>query len=110
MFLHSMELYKKSVDDQKKLQSLERRQQKLAMLLFEESRQYELEMTRQKYRPSSHRAPLEELKSVNYELKRREEENRSREVELKLYHKWRMDHPAVRDVSHVFSHKYSIDS
>ncbi|KAJ9599616.1 hypothetical protein L9F63_009933 [Diploptera punctata] len=87
LYKQGMELYKKAVEDQKKLQNLELRRQKLAMLLFEESRQYELELARQKYRPSSHRIPLEELKC-----------KRNREAELKLYYKWRTDQPAVRDM------------
>jgi hypothetical protein len=95
-----MEMYNKAMEAQKKAQHLEERQQKLAALLYSETRQYEIELAPQKGHPSSHhRIPLEELKSVNYELKRREEENQRREAELKLYHQWRVKQPSIREVS-----------
>ncbi|PSN41494.1 hypothetical protein C0J52_07206 [Blattella germanica] len=97
LYQQSMDLYKKGVEDQKKMQNLEHRRQKLAALLFEESRQYDLEIVRQKFRPSSNRVPLEELKCANFELKRREEENQRREAELKLYHNWRTNHPVIKN-------------
>lgn len=43
--------------------------------------------------------PLDELKSVNLELKRRSEEARKRESELLLYQKWKQEQPTLRDVS-----------
>lgn len=95
-----MEMYNKAMEAQKKAQRLEERQQKLAALLYSETRQYEIELARQRGNPSiHHRMPLEELKSVNYELKRREEENQRREAELKLYHQWRMKQPSITEVS-----------
>jgi hypothetical protein len=94
-----MELYNKALEAQKKAQNLEERRQRLSALLYSETRQYEIELARQKGRPSSHhRIPLEELKHVNYELKRREEESQRREAELKLYHQWRTKQPSIREV------------
>jgi hypothetical protein len=80
-----MEMYNKSLEAQKRAQNLQERQQRLSALLYSENRQYEIELARQKgHQSRHHRIPLEELKSVNYELKRREEENQRREAELKL--------------------------
>ncbi|KDR07309.1 trichoplein keratin filament-binding protein-like [Zootermopsis nevadensis] len=98
-YSQSMEMYNKAMEAQKKAQRLEERQQKLAALLYSETRQYEIELARQRGNPSiHHRMPLEELKSVNYELKRREEENQRREAELKLYHQWRMKQPSITEL------------
>lgn len=95
-----MEMYNKALEAQKKAERLEERQQRLSALLQSEAIQYEEEMARNDgHRSSHHRIPLEELKSVNYELKRREEENQRRERELKLYHQWRMKQPSIREVS-----------
>lgn len=94
-----MEVYKKALEAQKRAQNLQERRQRLSALLYSENRQYEIELARQKGRQNSHhRIPLEELKSVNYELKRREEENQRREAELKLYHQWREKQPSIREV------------
>jgi hypothetical protein len=95
-----MEMYNKAMEAQKKAQRLEERQRKLAVLLYSETRQYEIELAQEKcHQKRHHRIPLEELKSVNYELKRREEENQRREAELKLYHQWRVKQPSIREVS-----------
>jgi hypothetical protein len=94
-----MEIYKKALEAQKRTQNLQERQQRLSALLYSENRQYEMELALQKgHQNSHHRIPLEELKSFNYELKRREEENKRREAELKLYHQWRMKQPSIREV------------
>ncbi|PNF24332.1 hypothetical protein B7P43_G11912 [Cryptotermes secundus] len=95
----SMEVYKKALEAQKRAQNLQERRQRLSALLYSENSQYEIELARQKGRHNSHhRIPLEELKSVNYELKRREEENQRREAELKLYHQWRVKQPSIREL------------
>jgi hypothetical protein len=94
-----MEIYKKAQEAQKRAQNLEERRQRLSALLYSENRQYEIELARQKgLQNTQHRIPLIELKSVNYELKRREEENQRREAELKLYHQWRVKQPSIREV------------
>jgi len=41
---------------------------------------------------------LDELKIVNSELKKRDEERRAHERELKLYHRWRAEQPLLREV------------
>jgi Flp pilus assembly protein TadB len=95
-----MEIYNKALEAQKKAEHLQERRQRLSALLHSEATQYEAELARQKGQQSSHhRVPLEDLKSVNYELKRREEDNKRRERELKLYHQWRMKQPSIREVS-----------
>jgi hypothetical protein len=95
-----MQIYKKAQETQKKAQDLAERQQRLSALLGSETKEYETELAQQKGHPNNHhRIAVEELKSVNYELKRREKENERREAELKLYHQWRMKQPAVREVS-----------
>jgi hypothetical protein len=94
-----MELYNKALEAQKKAQNLQERQQRLSALLYTENRQYESELARQKgHQSSHHHVPIEELKSVNYELKRREEESQRKEAELKLYHQWRMKQPSIVEV------------
>lgn len=99
IFSFSMEIYKKALEAQKRAQNLQERRQRLSALLYSENSQYEIELARQKgCHNSHHRIPLEELKSVNYELKRREEENQRREAELKLYHQWRVKQPSIREV------------
>ena len=95
-----MEIYNKALEAQKKSEHLQERRQRLSALLHSEARQYETELAQQKRHQSGHhRIPLEELKSVNYELKRREEDNQRREREMKLYHQWRMKQPSIREVS-----------
>jgi hypothetical protein len=95
-----MEIYNKALEAHKKSEHLQERRQRLSALLHSEARQYETELARQKgHQSGHHRIPLEELKSVNYELKRREEDNQRREKELKLYHQWRMKQPSIREVS-----------
>jgi len=95
-----MEIYNKALEAQKKSEQLQDRRQKLSALLHSEAIQYETELARQKgHQGGHHLIPLEELKSVNYELKRREEDNQRRERELKLYHQWRMKQPSIREVS-----------
>lgn len=91
-----MEVYNKALEAHKKSEHLQERRQRLSALLHSEARQYETELARQK---GHHRISLEELKSVNYELKRREEDSQRRERELKLYHQWRVKQPSIREVS-----------
>jgi hypothetical protein len=79
-----MKLYNKALEAQKKAQNLQERQQKLSAFQYTENRQY-IELARQKGRQNSrHHVPLEELKSVNYELKRHEEEK----LETNLAEQW----------------------
>ena len=95
-----MEIYNKALQAQKKAEHLQERRQRLSALLHSEATQYETELAQQKgHQISHHRIPLEELKSVNYELQRREEDNQRRERELKLYHQWRVKQPSIREVS-----------
>lgn len=95
-----MEIYNKALEAQKKSECLQERRQRLSALLHSEATEYETELARQKgHQSGHHRIPLEELKSVNYELKRHEEDNQRRERELKLYHQWRMKQPSIREVS-----------
>lgn len=42
--------------------------------------------------------PLDELKTVNLELKRRSEESRKREAELIQYQRWKQQQPTLKDV------------
>ena len=100
IFSFSMEIYNKALEAQKKSEHLQERRQRLSALLHSEARQYETELAQQKgHQGGYHRIPLEELKSVNYELKRHEEDNQCRERELQLYHQWRMKQPSIREVS-----------
>jgi len=100
IFSFSMEIYNKALEAQKKSEQLQERQQRLSALLHSEARQYETELAGQKgHQGGHHQIPLEELQSVNYELKRRDEDNQRRERELKLYHQWRMKQPSIREVS-----------
>jgi hypothetical protein len=95
-----MEIYNKALEAQKKSEHLQERRQRLSTLLHSEAREYETELAQQKGHQSGyHRIPLEELKSVNYELQRHEEDKQRRERELKLYHQWRTKQPSIREVS-----------
>jgi hypothetical protein len=104
-----MEIYNKALEAQKKSEHLQERQQRLSALLHSEARQYETELAQQKgHQSGHHRIPLEELKSVNYELKQREEDRQRRERELKLYHQWRMKQPSIREVSVILWYVCSV--
>jgi len=90
---------------------LAKRKEKLRKLLEEEEQTYQIELMVKKnlrigadksVKPSSDDVSTESLKDVNVELKRKDEEKRKREAELKLYHQWRLNNPIVRQ----FESKY----
>uniref|UniRef100_A0A1B6ISL4 Trichoplein keratin filament-binding protein n=1 Tax=Homalodisca liturata TaxID=320908 RepID=A0A1B6ISL4_9HEMI len=83
---------------EKKKQTLTERREKLRTVLDNEQKSYEDEIKKLNRSGRSGWMPLEELKSVNLELKRRSEESRKREAELLLYHRWKQEQPSLRDL------------
>uniref|UniRef100_A0A1B6LKH3 Uncharacterized protein n=1 Tax=Graphocephala atropunctata TaxID=36148 RepID=A0A1B6LKH3_9HEMI len=83
---------------EKKKQTLTDRKEKLKRILDSEQSIYEEEIKKLNRSGKSGWMPLEELKYVNLELKRRSEESRKREAELLLYQRWKQEQPSLRDL------------
>ncbi|XP_060534208.1 trichoplein keratin filament-binding protein-like [Cylas formicarius] len=93
-----------------KEEALARRRDKLRKLLEEEQSSYEIEAMVKKNlsltRPTKRdEVPVEILKDVTSETRRREEERRRKEAELKLYHQWRINNPIVRQYESKYRFK-----
>ncbi|KAK3927107.1 Anillin, partial [Frankliniella fusca] len=76
------------------------RREKLANLIHQENEKYSKELKEyDQYRRSNNNYNIGALRQLNGELKRREEEKRAREAELRLYHRWRNDQPLLKHVA-----------
>ncbi|KAL0267353.1 UNVERIFIED_CONTAM: hypothetical protein PYX00_009646 [Menopon gallinae] len=98
----SKEFYRSRMEDErqkemkkKKEMLLNERRNKLRNLYEEESAMYEEELKEMKMKKEPF--SLEELKAANIEIMLREEEQRRRDRDLKMYHHWRQNQPILRD-------------
>lgn len=86
--------------EEERRRKLALRREKLANILHEENEKYRKELQEfDVYRRSNNNYEIGTLRQINGELKRREEEKRAREAELRLYHRWRNDQPLLKHMA-----------
>lgn len=91
----SADKVKKIEEEQKKLELLIERREKLKELLESEDRLYAEELKEKKKKP----VLMEDLNTANIEILIREEEKRRKEKDIKEYHYWKQKQPSLREVS-----------
>lgn len=87
--------------EEERLRRLSLRREKLSTLLQGEQEKFKNELGELEKQSRSWRNNYDVvgLRTINGEFKRREEERRAREAELRLYHRWRNDQPLLRHVN-----------
>lgn len=84
--------------------SLAERRKKLEKMFYKESLEYQTELKELSTKPKLYKngsylneVSTSTLKEVNQGIQAKEEELRKKEAELRMYHLWRANHPAVRE-------------